>query len=429
MRIVQYPGEDRWEELAERPDNNQDALEETVRNILHHVKKNGDRALFVYTKKFDGVLLDEITISDKELNEGKQKIDEDLKTAIQYAKENIETFHQAQLTEEPKVETAPGVTCWRRSLPVEKVGLYIPGGSAPLFSTVLMLGIPARLAGCKQIILCSPPQKSGTIHPYILYTAGLLGIEKIYKAGGAQAIGAMAYGTYAIPKVDKIFGPGNSFVTKAKEVIQQEGTAIDMPAGPSEQLIIADKSCNPAFMAADLLSQAEHGPDSQVVLLSNSETVIQQINREINVQLKELPRKKIAKQALQNSFAVVFHSLAACTDFSNLYAPEHLIVAVEKKEQIIPRITNAGSVFIGSYSTESAGDYASGTNHTLPTGGYAKTYSSLSVDSFMKTVTFQEITAEGIQNIGVAIEQMAAAEGLDGHKNAVTLRLKELENG
>jgi histidinol dehydrogenase len=428
MRTVKYPGKNRWKDLTERPDNNQDTVEETVRNILSNVKRNGDEALINYTEKFDGVLLDQLSVSNEELNKGKQKVDEDLKAAIQLAKQNIRTFHQAQLTEGPKVETAPGVTCWRKSVPIEKVGVYIPGGSAPLFSTVLMLGIPAKLAGCKQIILCSPPQKSGEIHPYILYTADLLGIDQTYKAGGAQAIGAMAYGTYTIPKVDKIFGPGNSYVTKAKELVQQEGTAIDMPAGPSEQLVIADESCNPAFMAADLLSQAEHGPDSQVVLLSNSEAVIRQINREIEAQIKKLPRKEIAKQALQNSFAAVFHSLTECADFSNLYAPEHLIITVKKKEEIIPEITNAGSVFIGNYSTESAGDYASGTNHTLPTGGYAKSYSGLSVDSFMKTVTFQEITAEGIQNIGPAIEQMAAAEGLEAHKNAVTLRLKELEN-
>jgi histidinol dehydrogenase len=429
IKIIKYPEKNAWNRLAKRPDVYQKDIEETVREILLDVKKNRDEALFRYTEKFDKIALNKLTASREELDNAKKKVDDALKTALRLAKNNIEKFHRSQLSQETKIETTPGVTCWRKNVPIEKVGLYIPGGSAPLFSTVLMLGIPAQIAGCRQIVLCSPPQKSGGVHPYILYAADLLGIREIYKAGGAQAVAAMAFGTETIPKVDKIFGPGNSWVTKAKELVQQEETAIDMPAGPSEQLIIADESCNPAFMAADLLSQAEHGPDSQVVLLSNNATVVAQILEKINIQLEELPRKDIAKKALQNSFAVVLHSLNDCVDFSNFYAPEHLIITVEKAGEIIPKITNAGSVFIGNYSTESAGDYASGTNHTLPTGGYAKSYSGLSVESFMKTMTFQEITAEGIQRIGAAIKQMATAEGLDGHKNAITLRLKELGNG
>jgi histidinol dehydrogenase len=429
MKIIKYPEKDTWKRLSKRPNNLQNKAKKTVHDILLNVKKNGDEALFNYARKFDKVELDQLAVSSDELNEAKKKVDESLKSAIRLAENNIRKFHQAQLPEDITVQTAPGLICRKKSLPIEKVGLYIPGGSAPLFSTVLMLGIPAKLAGCKQIILCSPPQKSGSVHPYILYTADLLGIEEIYKAGGAQAIAAMAHGTKTIPRVDKIFGPGNSYVTKAKELIQQEGVAIDMPAGPSEQLMIADESCNPAFMAADLLSQAEHGPDSQVVLLSNNEAIVHQILAEIKAQIEELPRKEIAKKALQNSFAMVMHSLAECVQFSNEYAPEHLVIVAENSERIIPEITNAGSVFIGNYSPESAGDYASGTNHTLPTGGYAKNYSGLSVESFMKTTTIQEITAEGLQQIGPAIERMAAAENLDGHKNAVTLRLKELENG
>lgn len=429
MKVIKYPARESWKKFTKRPVNSKNGVKETVCDIIQNVQNNGDDALYHYTKKFDSVELDKLTVSDEKLKDAETEVDEDLKSAIKIAADNIRKFHRAQFPKEITVETAKGVTCRRKSVPIKKAGLYIPGGSAPLLSTVLMLGIPAQIAGCRQIVLCTPPQKSGSVHPSVLYSAGLLGIENIYKIGGVQAIAAMAYGTETISRVDKLFGPGNSFVTKAKELVQMDGIAIDMPAGPSEQLIIADESSNPAFMAADLLSQAEHGPDSQVILLSNSETVIEQILTEIKNQLDKLPRKEIAEKALQNSFAVLLKSLEKCTELSNYYAPEHLIVVTEQNDEIVSNITNAGSVFIGNYSPESAGDYASGTNHTLPTGGYAKNYSSLSVDSFMKTMTIQKISPEGLQQIGPAVEKMAGAEGLEAHKNAVTLRLKELNNG
>ncbi|MDD3788645.1 MAG: histidinol dehydrogenase, partial [Petrimonas sp.] len=344
------------------------------------------------------------------------------------ARQNIETFHLSQQEEIRKVETSPGVTCWREARPIERVGIYVPGGSAPLFSTVLMLAVPAKIAGCKEIVLCTPPNKKGGIHPAILYTAQLTGITKIVAAGGIQAIGAMTFGTESIPKTDKIFGPGNQYVMAAKRLAQFYGTAIDMPAGPSEVLVIADVTCNPAFVAADLLSQAEHGPDSKVILLSDNKQVIKDVNKEIDVQLSNLPRKDIAAQALKNSKAILFKSLDECMDFSNGYAPEHLVLAVENPVLASRNVVNSGSVFLGNYSCESVGDYASGTNHTLPTSAYAKAYSGVSLDSFVKKITFQQVSAEGIMNIGKAIEIMAEAEGLFAHKNAVTLRRNSLRD-
>lgn len=426
MKTINYPAISEWKQFTSRPVTNMTDLNSTVRNIISSVKQKGDEALAKYTRELDGVSLNDMTVSAAAIENAKNELDEELKSAIRLAISNITKFHRSQLAEEQAVETTNGVRCWRKSVPIEKVGLYIPGGSAPLFSTVLMLGIPAKLAGCKEVILCTPPKKDGQIDPAILYAAELVGISTIYKAGGAQAIAAMAFGTESISGVYKIFGPGNAYVTKAKELVQQEGVAIDMPAGPSELLIIADATSTPAFVAADLLSQAEHGADSQVVLLSTNEGIIEQVNAEIKEQLVHLPRKEIAEKALEHSFAILLNSLKECMEFSNCYAPEHLIIAVDDTQKMINTITNAGSVFIGHYSCESAGDYASGTNHTLPTNGFARSYSGVSVDSFMKKITFQEITAEGIQNIGPAVERMAEAEGLSGHKNAVKIRLKNL---
>jgi len=425
MKIVKYPTNQDWKTLSKRPEITRNELDTVVSAILKNVKNNKDQALFSYGQKFDNVKLTSLSVSENEITEANTLISSALKAAINLAKNNIEKFHAAQKSTNEIIETTPGVQCWRKSLPIEKVGLYIPGGTAPLFSTILMLGVPATLAGCKEIVLCSPPNKEGKIHPAILYTANLIGITKIYKSGGAQAIAAMAYGTESVPKVYKIFGPGNQFVTKAKELVQLSGVAIDMPAGPSEVLVIADETSTPAFVAADLLSQAEHGADSQVILLSNNEKVVEATNIEIEKQLAELPRVDIATQALKYSSAIVLESISDCIRFSNEYAPEHLILASEKADNWLNDITNAGSVFIGNYSCESAGDYASGTNHTLPTNGYAKNYSGVSLDSFVKKVTFQKLTKQGIQNIGPAIELMAEAEELFAHKNAVTLRLKE----
>lgn len=428
MKIYKNPNKSDWNTLAKRPVLEQKTLDDIVIEILKDVKCNKDKALFKYAKKFDGVELDTITIADSEIETAINLVPKVLKDAINIAKQNIEIFHKSQKAEEQIIETTKGVKCWRKSVGIEKVGLYIPGGSAPLFSTILMLGIPAQIAGCKEIVLCSPPNKDGKIHPAILYTANLVGISKIYKVGGAQAIAAMAFGTETIPQVYKIFGPGNQFVTKAKELIQQEGVAIDMPAGPSEVLVIADKTSNPVFAAADLLSQAEHGPDSQVILLSNDENVITEIIKEIDVQLHILSRKEIASKALKVSRAILLNSMENCIAFSNLYAPEHLIIATENASEYIEQITNAGSVFLGKFSCESAGDYASGTNHTLPTNGYARNYSGVSLDSFVKKITFQNLTKEGLLNIGPSVELMAEAEGLDAHKNAVTLRLKTIND-
>jgi len=428
MRVYKNPNKSDWNTLIKRPILEQQDLDDIVIDILKDVKNNKDQALFKYAEKFDKTKLDTIQIDANEIETAKNQLPQDLKNAINLAKQNIETFHKSQKEKEQIIETTKGVKCWRRSVGIEKVGLYIPGGSAPLFSTILMLGIPAQLAGCKEIILCSPPNKEGHINPAILYTANLVGISKIYKVGGAQAIAAMAYGTESIPQVYKIFGPGNQFVTKAKEFIQQQGVAIDMPAGPSEVLVIADKTSNPEFVAADLLSQAEHGADSQVILVSDDENIINQTIAELDKQLSQLPRKAIASKALKISRAIQLNSINECIEFSNLYAPEHLIIATDNASDYIEHITNAGSVFLGKYSCESAGDYASGTNHTLPTNGYARNYSGVSLDSFVKKITFQNLNKEGIKNIGTAIELMAEAEGLDAHKNAVTLRLKQINN-
>ena len=428
MKVYKNPNKSEWNVLVKRPILEQESLDTIVIDILKDVKNNKDKALFKYAEKFDKTKLNTIQIDANEIETAKNQIPQDLKNAINLAKQNIETFHKSQKEKEQIIETTKGVKCWRRSVGIEKVGLYIPGGSAPLFSTILMLGIPAQLAGCKEIILCSPPNKEGHINPAILYTANLVGISKIYKVGGAQAIAAMAFGTESIPQVYKIFGPGNQFVTKAKELIQQQGVAIDMPAGPSEVLVIADKTSNPEFVAADLLSQAEHGADSQVILVSDDENIINQTIAELDKQLSQLPRKAIASKALKVSRAIQLNSTNECIEFSNLYAPEHLIIATDNASDYIEHITNAGSVFLGKYSCESAGDYASGTNHTLPTNGYARNYSGVSLDSFVKKITFQNLNKEGIKNIGPAIELMAEAEGLDAHKNAVTLRLKQIDN-
>jgi len=426
MKVFELPGEEQKRRLLQRPIQPQQQLREIVTGILEKVKDEGDQALIDFTRMFDSVELIDIRVNEADL--AKARVDQELQNGIILAKNNIQKFHQSQLIDEPVVETISGVNCWRKSVAIEKVGLYIPGGTAPLFSTVLMLGVPAALAGCREIVLCSPPDKNGRIHPALLFAANLLGIEKVYKVGGAQAIGAMAYGTESIPRVHKIFGPGNQFVTRAKEMVQTEGVAIDIPAGPSEVLVIADETSIPAFVAADLLSQAEHGVDSHVVLLSDKRVIINKILLEVEAQLDQLPRREIAEKALENSYAAVLESLDECIGLSNLYAPEHLILATRNCKQLADKVVNAGSVFLGNFSCESAGDYASGTNHTLPTNGFATSHSGVSIDSFIKKITFQEITETGIQNIGPAIEKMAETEGLVAHKRAVTLRLNRLKN-
>jgi histidinol dehydrogenase len=421
---IKYPDKIDWNKLIKRPVIENILLEKTVRKILDKIKTKGDKALKKFTKDLDGVKLKKITVTEKEIVAAEKLVADELKEAIQQAKSNIEKFHSAQKEEIKEMEIIPGINCRRRSVAIEKVGIYIPGGSAPLFSTVLMLAIPAQLAGCKEIILCTPPLKDGSIHPAVLYTANLCGISKIFKAGGAQAIGAMAYGTESVPKVFKIFGPGNQYVTCAKQLVQYENVAIDMPAGPSELLIIADDTAMPEFVAADLLSQAEHGPDSQVVLATISESLAEKIQIAIKEQIKSLQRKEIAEQALKNSKIILLKDLKQAIDFSNLYAPEHLILACENALELSEQVIAAGSVFIGNYSPESAGDYASGTNHTLPTNGYAAMYSGVSLDSFVKKITYQTINKKGLQQIGHTIELMAEAEGLKAHANAVSIRLK-----
>ncbi|HOZ69747.1 MAG TPA: histidinol dehydrogenase [Chitinophagaceae bacterium] len=423
MRQYNYPSPDQWEELIKRPVTDNSALEKTVRRILRKVKENGDRAVRKFTSEFDGVKLKKLQVSEKEIKTAAALLPDELKAAIRLAKENIERFHQSQREAITVTETMPGIRCWRQSLPIEKTGLYIPGGTAPLFSTVLMLAVPASLAGCKEIILCTPPGKDGAVHPAILFTAALCGVTQVFKAGGVQAIGAMAYGTESIPRVFKLFGPGNQYVTLAKQLVQQDRVAIDMPAGPSEVLVIADASAHPAFVASDLLSQAEHGTDSQVILLTPSAALAGEVEKEVEKQLNQLPRKAIAEKALANSRTILFNNMQEAVAFSNYYAPEHLILSCDDAESIAQQVTAAGSVFIGHYSPESAGDYASGTNHTLPTNGYAAMYSGVSLDSFMKKITFQQLSQEGLQRIGDAIMTMAAAEGLDAHKNAIAIRL------
>lgn len=426
MKIISHPELDKWEKLTERPTLKQDKLTETVEKIFNDIRCEGDRAVLHYGRKFDFPGQQALQVDEQTVQTASEKIPERLKQAIEQARRNIETFHLSQREKIRKVETTPGVVCWREARPIENIGIYVPGGTAPLFSTVLMLAVPATIAGCKEILLCTPPDAAGQIHPAILYAARLTGVTRIAAVGGVQAIGAMTFGTESIPKVDKIFGPGNQYVTSAKRFAQYYGTAIDMPAGPSEVLIIADETGNPAFIAADLLSQAEHGPDSQVLLLSDNKQLIEAVNEELNKQLAKLPRKEIAAQALKNSKAILFKSCKECIDFSNKYAPEHLILVVKNSFLASRNVTNAGSVFLGNYSCESAGDYASGTNHTLPTNGYAKAYSGVSIDSFVKKITFQQLEKEGIVSIGNAVETMAEAEQLYAHKNAVTLRLKEV---
>jgi len=428
LQKITTPKKADWENLCKRPSLSQKDLDQTVQQIFSEIKRNGDNAVKKYTNFFDHVIIEDLKVSDREMQESTSFIDEELKKAIALAKNNIEKFHTAQIEQKQVIETSMGVNCWRESRAIENIGIYIPGGSAPLFSTVLMLGIPAKIAGCKNIILCTPPDKNGIINPIILYVAQLIGITSVYKIGGIQAIGAMALGTETVPKIDKIFGPGNQFVTAAKQAVLNYGVAIDLPAGPSEVLVIADKSSNPEFIAADLLSQAEHGPDSQVILVSDEEAIIDRTIVALKTQTENLPRKETVLKALENSKAILLQNINDCIAFSNLYAPEHLILASENANDLASRITNAGSVFLGNFSCESAGDYASGTNHTLPTNGYAKNYSGVSLDSFVKKITFQEISREGIQNIGPAIEILAEAEQLLAHKNAVTLRLKSLRD-
>lgn len=426
IQIIQFPEKELWQSLTQRPVKEKKELQNSVNEIINNVKKEKDSALYKYTQMWDSEKLKNIKVSNQEIEQ--IHISAELKKAIETAKSNIEKFHSSQIIQEPLIETMQGVKCWRKNVAIEKVGLYIPGGTAPLFSTVLMLGIPAKLAGCKEIVICTPPGKDGKIHSSILYTAQLIGIKNIFKVGGAQSIAAMAFGTETIPKVDKIFGPGNQYVTTAKEIVQQYGTAIDMPAGPSEVLVIADKYANPVFVAADLLSQCEHGVDSQVVVLSNDKELLKKINIELENQLQAIDRKVQAKKALENSKSILFSSLDECINFSNEYAPEHLIINTKNSENLALKVINAGSVFLGAYSCESAGDYASGTNHTLPTNAHAKSHSGISVDSFVKKITFQKLSATGLQNIAETIETMAEAEELTAHKNAVSLRIKYIKN-
>ncbi|MDR2955803.1 MAG: histidinol dehydrogenase [Prevotella sp.] len=425
MQIIKYPQRSEWGKILARPVIDTSSLNETVNNVLSDIRNRGDQAVVEYGEKFDKVKLASLVVTQEEINEAENLVSEDLKSAIRVAKQNIETFHKSQIFETKKIETTKGVTCWQKAVAIEKVGLYIPGGTAPLFSTVLMLAIPAAIAGCSEIVLCSPPNKEGKIHPAILFAAKEAGVSKIFKAGGIQAIGAMAYGTETIPKVYKIFGPGNQYVMAAKQLVSLRDVAIDMPAGPSEVQVIADETANAAFIAADLLSQAEHGADSQVILTTTNEKLISEVVAQIDTQLKALPRQEIAEKALANSRLILLKDDQEIIDITNQYAPEHLIIETTNYLDIANKIINAGSVFLGHYTPESAGDYASGTNHTLPTNGYATAYSGVNLDSFIKKITFQEITKEGIQNLGTAIEIMAENEELFAHKNAVTLRLKE----
>ncbi len=424
MKIIDNPFRSQWPSLCKRPQIELEFLESAVRNVLNRVKKSGDDALREITLQYDKVNIDNIQVTQTEIDEAIASVPLSLKTAILAASSNIELFHAAQKRPDSRVETMPGVTCWRKGTPIQKVGIYIPGGSAPLFSTVLMLGVPARLAGCEEVVLCSPPDQNGKINPAILFAAHHTGVKKIFKVGGAQAIAAMAYGTESIPVVSKIFGPGNQYVTKAKQLISQEGIAIDMPAGPSEVLVIADEFANPSYIAADLLSQAEHGSDSQVVLTTTSRGMITSVLEEIDQQIERLPRKEIAKAALGNSLAIVFNSSNELVEFVNEYAPEHLIINTADCDQMVDRIANAGSIFLGPYTPEAAGDYASGTNHTLPTNGYAKASGGVSLESFIKYITIQQITREGIELLGPIVEEMAEAEQLRGHAEAVRVRRK-----
>ena len=428
MKIFSEPKRNEWASIIERPSIDAAQLNDNVRNIIDEVIVGGDAAIKKITLQFDRVSINELKLPAEKITAAENSLTTALKTAIQLAKVNIEIFHNSQIQKVERIETMPGVWCWRKSVGIEKVGIYIPGGSAPLFSTVLMLGVPAKMAGCKEIILCTPPNEQGDIHPAILYAASLVGVTAIYSVGGAQAIAAMAYGTTTIPKVHKIFGPGNQYVTAAKQLVQQNGMAIDMPAGPSEVCVWADENAIPSFVAADLLSQAEHGPDSQVILVANHKAIVDAIQLEIDLQLITLPRKDIAVKALANSKAIILSNQDQAIDLINAYAPEHLILAIDNALQIADKIINAGSVFIGNYSPESVGDYASGTNHTLPTNGHAKAYSGVSLDSFVKKITFQQLTERGLMNIAPTVIEMAEAEGLQAHSNAVSVRLNLIKS-
>ncbi|MDG1504295.1 MAG: histidinol dehydrogenase [Flavicella sp.] len=427
MNTTDNPSRKHWAVLTQRPTKKSTDLGKIIGEVFDEVKKNGDAALRAYTARFDNVVLNDLKVSQEEIDASAALVSEDLKNAIALAKHNIEVFHRSQITPKEVVETTAGVTCWQEMRAIEKVGLYIPGGTAPLFSTILMLGIPAVLAGSKEIVLCSPPDKDGKIHPAILYTAKLVGVTTLFKLGGVQAIAAMTYGTESVPSVYKLFGPGNQYVTAAKQHALTEGVSIDMPAGPSELMVVADEAANPSFVASDLLSQAEHGHDSQVICLANTKKQLEDIQAEVALQLKELPRKEMAANAIDNSQLICFEKIEDQLDFINAYAPEHLILNVEDETIYLDKIENAGSVFIGPYTPESAGDYASGTNHTLPTNAFARMYSGVNMDAFTKKITFQKISPKGIQVIGSAIELMADAEGLQAHKNAVSLRLKALK--
>lgn len=426
MKLIKYPSPDTWKQILQRPAINNSSLLEKVKAVMAEVKGKGDKAVKQFTQQFDGVLQENFRVSEKEISESASLLSDEFKKAIQQAATNIQLFHEKQLLPVEVMETMPGVKCWRKSIGIEKVGLYIPGGTAPLFSTILMLGIPAKIAGCREVILCSPPGKDGKLHPAILYAAKLTGIHSIYKIGGVQAIAAMAYGTETVPQVYKIFGPGNQYVTCAKQLVQQEGIAIDMPAGPSEVCVLADASANVSFVAADLLSQAEHGVDSQVLLVTVEELMVKNVEEELQKQMVLLPRKDIATKALENSMAIVVKDIDEAIALVNEYAAEHLIIACKNDEAIAEKISNAGSVFLGNYSPESVGDYASGTNHTLPTNGFAKAYSGVSVDSFVKKVTYQKLTQQGLHTIGRTVEVMADAEGLTAHANAVRIRIMTL---
>ncbi len=428
IKIYQNPNKNLWYQYIQRPKIDTESLFNIVKEVFYEVQTSGDKALIHYTEKFDKVSLNNLQVTDEEIQQAHHLVSNELRNAILQAVSNIKLFHTSQKEKKKIIETSDGVFCWRESRPIEKVGIYIPGGTAPLFSTVLMLAIPAQIAGCQEIILCTPPNTEGKVHPAILFAASITGVTKIFKIGGIQAIAGLSLGTESIPKVYKIFGPGNQYVTSAKEYSQTLGTAIDMPAGPSEVLIIADEYANPEFIAADLLSQAEHGVDSQVVLLSNDRSILEKTQLALNQQIANLPRKNMALKALENSFFIEFPDLDTCFDFSNDYAPEHLILSVKKPKKYVNKIQNAGSVFLGKYSCESAGDYASGTNHTLPTAGYSKIYSGVSLDNFIKKITFQKVTKKGLQKLGNTIEIMAENEELFAHKNAVTLRLNSLKD-
>ena len=426
MRIVRYPEREVWKKILERPHTDITALNGVVDDILEDVRNNGDEAVRRCELRFDGVSLQSLAVTDGEIENAVRSVDAELKEAIELAHSNIERFHMAQRTTEHKVETMPGVTCWQKSVAIQKVGLYVPGGTAPLFSTVLMLATPARIAGCDDIVLCTPPDKNGNVNPAILVAAKTAGVDKIYKIGGVQAIGAMAYGTETVPKVYKIFGPGNRYVMAAKQRVSLDGVAIDMPAGPSEVCVVADETSNVEFVAADLLSQAEHGTDSQVLLISTSESVAVRVSEEIDRQLAVLPRRDIAARSLENSLCIIAHDGSEAMEISNAYAPEHLVIATEDYDVLADKVVNAGSVFLGKYACESAGDYASGTNHTLPTHGYAMAYNGVNLDSYIRKITFQHITPEGVMSIGRAVEVMAENEQLEAHKNAMTVRLRNI---